>query len=77
MFADLSSFLKAFAVDDEQAISAYGLGNVGMNLLGYPPIHQHHFHFGHNFNDLMSNHGDGQCVADEGGAACLIKTNVS
>jgi len=72
------------------AFSHYALGSMdsGHRLVGYPPIHQHHYHFGYAFSDLaetvpnwppyigasenMATHGENQCHDDEGGVACHV-----
>jgi len=56
-------------------VSAYLIGNtdgVG-SIIGYPPIHQHHFHLYGSGDDsqIMNNHGDNQCLERSGGAMCL------
>lgn len=45
------------------------------SLIGYPPIHQHHFHVEHTDapNGDMITHGDDQCVRSEGGINCDIR----
>jgi len=46
------------------------------SLLGYPPIHQHHFHVVHEQHTIpgeMIVHGDDQCVRSEGGVNCEIR----
>jgi len=60
------------------AITEYAIGNVDGNgmLLGYPPILEHHFHFGGANGEIthqmiMNNHGDSQCLAKDGGVQCL------
>merc|ERR1712046_346293 len=60
------------------AFSDYAIGNIDTNhhLIGYPPIHQHHFHLGGNgavFSQDMQNHGDNQCAESEGGVSCLVR----
>ena len=46
-------------------------------LLGYPPIHQHHFHVEKSgvtlFTAQIITHGDDQCVDSEGGVNCMIR----
>jgi len=61
------------------AFSEFALGNMDDNLqlVPYPPIHQHHFHFfgsGNAFISDMNNHGDNQCVQEEGGTDCLVRS---
>lgn len=65
------------------AVSEYV--NVAMDesgrLLGYPPLHQHHFHVEHDaynepveeFTAAMITHGDDQCVQSAGGVNCAIQ----
>jgi len=60
------------------AFSQYALGNIDKkkNLIGYPPIHQHHFHLGGSgalMLQAMNNHGDNQCADSEGGVKCLVR----
>lgn len=67
------------------AVSSYFLGSVdaqSMKLLDYPPLHQHHFHaeayskqhpLGNGQGDNLITHGDDQCVASAGSAACEIR----
>jgi len=59
-------------------VQNYVLGNVdeGGNLVGYPPIHQHHWHFsdaGRFANQEANNHADSQCHRSEGGVNCLAR----
>ena len=50
---------------------------IGGQILGYPPLHQHHFHTeehsGSYFAGALISHGDDQCLASQGGVACLIR----
>jgi len=60
------------------AFSHYLLGNTDLtnHLVGYPPIHQHHFHlFGSGIpnTQTLNNHGDNQCHRDQGGVNCLSR----
>lgn len=64
---------------DIYAFDEYVLGNVDEHdqLIGYPPIHQHHFHLfgsGSVFDETMNNHADSQCAGREGGVNCLVRT---
>ena len=64
--------------DGLHAFSHFTLGNIDAEskMLGYPPIHQHHFHlFGGyaNQDQDLNNHGDNQCAADDGGVGCLSR----
>jgi len=46
-------------------------------LIGYPPIHQHHFHFFGSGNPIqaeINNHPESQCLQVEGGVNCLVRT---
>ena len=49
------------------------------DILGFPPIHNHHIHINENHNDdkihkvLAQTHGDSQCSEDHGGKACLLE----
>ena len=46
-------------------------------LIGHPPLHQHHYHFwafGDHPTDVMNIHGEQQCKEMEGGVDCYIKT---
>ena len=76
-------------VDDEHdAFAAYVVGsiNAGGALIGYPPIHQHHFHFGSDTNEalildglpfaaeIMGTHGENQCREEEGGVDCYVRS---
>ena len=43
-------------------------------LIGYPPIHQHHWHYAHAsdaFREFLSAHGDQQCLGGQG-VYCLL-----
>lgn len=60
---------------------AFALGSLDgtSRVVGYPPIHQHHYHmtgdvpFGSVVMDMMGSiHPDDQCKADEGGTSCLV-----
>ncbi len=73
-----TSYVPTCHDDRVHAFSAYILGNIDASnaLLGYPPIHQHHFHFfgSGNFAQVsMNNHGDSQC---HGGTRCYIKNGL-
>ena len=60
------------------AFSRQSMGNLDDNnkVIGYPPIHQHHFHFegglGIGSPGYLNNHGDNQCHEQEGGVNCLM-----
>lgn len=44
------------------------------DLIGYPPIHQHHWHYSHGSNtwsDRLSVHGDQECLGGQG-VYCLL-----
>lgn len=47
-----------------------GSSNARGDLIGYPPIHQHHFHYGDAstplIRDTLNAHGDGQCLGSPG-----------
>jgi len=74
-----SQYLPTYRGTNLHAFSSYALGNVDDNnaLAGYPPIHQHHWHFGEGFSmhegANMQNHADNQCHSDEGGVMCLVR----
>ena len=57
------------------AVSDFVIGNTDSSgaLIGYPPIHQHHFHLYGSGDDQqdMNNHGDSQCLVRSGGVSCL------
>ena len=61
------------------AVAEYALGSVSTagRLLPYPPIHQHHFHVEESgsavFAGALITHGDDQCLAAEGGVACIVR----
>lgn len=62
------------------AVTEYFLGAVlpDGQLLGYPPIHQHHFHVEPSIEmdgpgGAMISHGDDQCVERAGGVGCMIR----
>ena len=61
------------------SISQYLLGSslATGELVGYPPIHQHHFHLEESgsppFGAIVG-HGDDQCLDAEGGLNCAIQT---
>jgi len=60
------------------AFSKAFMGNVNEygEFLGYPPLHQHHFHVvpaGVFFWDELQNHADGQCHKDHGGVGCMLR----
>ena len=64
--------------DDVHAMSDVIVGNTDVEdqLLGYPPIHQHHFHFsgsGDVSDPLLAVHGDQQCHESLGGAGCALR----
>lgn len=83
-WTSVSAFLSAHAVpqyeyEDYIAISHYIMGNLNEDgaLLGYPPIHQHHFHlFDHGdpqgWGGEHSFHGDWQCHSSEDGITCAL-----
>lgn len=56
-------------------VAAFVVGNTDDTgtLIGYPPIHQHHFHLYGSGDDSpwMNNHGDSQCLERDGGVTCL------
>jgi len=63
--------LTAFPYD----VSSFFLGQVGLDgqVLGFPPIHEHHAHFSGHGNvlcDSMITHADDQCMEGQGGAWC-------
>jgi len=65
--------------DHVHAFESYAIGNVDATgaLVGYPPIHQHHFHLFGSANAgmmLSNNHGDSQCSEAEGGVSCYVKS---
>ena len=72
-----SSYLPYRGPDGVYAFSHQVVGNIDESnqLLGYPPIHQHHYHFegglGIGSPGYLNNHGDNQCHANEGGVRCL------
>ena len=73
------SSLPTYRVDGVHAFRAFALGNLDESsaLIGYPPLHQHHFHvFGSGNPDLddLNAHGDSQCAVEEGGADCLARS---
>jgi len=73
-----SSLLPTFK-DNVYAFSDYFLGSLDAlsSIIGYPPIHQHHFHFwgAHEVvGDKLNAHGDNQCVAEEGGKYCYVRS---
>jgi len=61
------------------AFNAYSVGSITSkgDLIGHPPIHQHHYHFfgrGDHPTDVMNIHGEQQCLDEEGGVDCYLKT---
>ena len=60
------------------AFTHQSMGNMADDntVIGYPPIHQHHFHFegglGIGSPGYLNNHGDNQCHEQEGGVRCLM-----
>ena len=73
--------LDIYGGNDFLAVDKYILGNIDATkkLLGYPPIHQHHFHLFDNgnpqgFGGQHSYHGDWQCTRDEGGIGCALNS---
>lgn len=61
------------------AFNAYSVGSISSEggLIGHPPLHQHHFHFygpGDHPTDVMNIHGEQQCLEEEGGVDCYLKT---
>ena len=69
------------AISDQRVLGVreYFLGayDGASSLLGYPPIHQHHFHVESRswfpVQGAMITHGDDQCVHEEGGINCDIR----
>ena len=59
------------------ALSHVFLGSVNSSgsAIGYPPLHQHHWHFDpqHMLWEDVSNHGESQCSSSEGGVGCYLK----
>ena len=60
------------------AVSDYMLGSLDErnSLLGYPPIHQHHFHVyqaPYAGQEAISTHGDSTCQPSEGGVLCNLR----
>lgn len=58
------------------SVSEFILGSIDESngLIGYPPLHQHHYHLSSGscmYDEDMSTHGESQCQASEGGVACL------
>ena len=73
--------LEIYGGNDFLAVDKYILGNIDATkkMLGYPPIHQHHFHWFDNgdpqgFGGQHSYHGDWQCTRDEGGIGCALNS---
>lgn len=72
------SLVPYHGIPNLHAFSQYALGNIdeSNSLIGYPPIHQHHYHaFGSYDFSLadMNNHGDNQCHSEDGGVQCLVR----
>ena len=72
------SLVPYHGIPNLHAFSQYALGNIdeSNSLIGYPPIHQHHYHaFGSYDFSLadMNNHGDNQCHSEDGGVKCLVR----
>ena len=75
---DSASHPLAAGISDPVVITGYYLGSVaassGSQLLGFPPIHNHHFHVYDSFShsggsfELVA-HGDDQCLAGAGAEA--------
>ena len=67
-----------YGASSTHAFSRYFLGSVddAGRLVGYPPLHQHHFHFNEGGSTIlhsgMHNHGDNQCAARDGGVMCNV-----
>jgi len=63
--------------DDAIAVSEAFLGNVDdqHHIIGYPPLHQHHFHLRPRNVDMsdLQVHGDSQCHRDDGGKYCYLR----
>lgn len=72
------------------AFDAYAVGSLdasGVRLVGFPPLHQHHFHFGSWSEplwldrarterippEIAGTHGENQCRAEEGGVDCFVR----
>lgn len=75
----LGSAAFGFGAATDVLLSGYMLGSVEdatYRILGYPPLHQHHFHmWGADapFSDALNTHGENQCTPDEGGVHCYVK----
>lgn len=72
------SYIPSCRRSDLHALSDYIIGNVGVSTepIGYPPIHQHHFHLagsGDAQQVTLNAHGDTQCHEALGGVSCLAK----
>lgn len=76
-----SSYLTPYRLGDIHAVSHYVVGYIDESnlLIGYPPIHPHHFHiassgglWGTQVAVDMQLHSDMQCHAKEGGTDCLF-----
>ena len=72
---------------DHDAFEAYAIGSIDAEgrLYGYPPLHQHHFHFGSLVEgltirgrtapaEIMGTHGENQCRDEEGGVDCYVRS---
>ena len=52
-----------------------GSSDADGDLIGYPPIHQHHFHYAHASDisrQAVNAHGDSQCMGGGQGVYCLL-----
>ena len=77
MFND--SLLPTYHIEGVHALEAYAIGSLDERnaMVGFPPIHQHHFHLfgsGNPQHDVMNAHGDSQCADEDGGVRCLIRS---
>ena len=73
----LDELFSTWQIDGYLYVKDHVLGGANEfgDLIGDPPLHQHHAHLNHDkmlFNADLQTHGDNECTPEEGGVYCNI-----